>query len=341
MQTILIVDDEPGNLAIMRAILEDSYRLVFARDGREALAAVLKHRPAMVLLDIGLPDIDGYALCRLIKERDATRSIQVIFVTAYTGMEHETAGFEAGSVDYIVKPVSRSVVRARVHAHLSMVRAAALERSHLDAITMLGHAGHYNDTDTGAHIWRMAAYARALATACGWSQDRSAQLELAAPMHDTGKLGIPQSILRKPGPLDASEWVIMKTHPRIGHDILSMSAAPVFQLAAEIALRHHEKWDGSGYPDGLKGQQIPESARIVALADVFDALSMQRPYKQPWPIQQVLSYIEAGAGTHFDPDLVPIFCKILPQLLEIQGRWAEKTGNDIALRVTEALAVSR
>jgi putative two-component system response regulator len=219
-----------------------------------------------------------------------------------------------------------------------MVRAAALERSHLDAITMLGHAGHYNDTDTGAHIWRMAAYARALATACGWSQDRSAQLELAAPMHDTGKLGIPQSILRKPGPLDASEWVIMKTHPRIGHDILSMSAAPVFQLAAEIALRHHEKWDGSGYPDGLKGQQIPESARIVALADVFDALSMQRPYKQPWPIQQVLSYIEAGAGTHFDPDLVPIFCKILPQLLEIQGRWAEKIGNDIALPFAERLS---
>ena len=340
MQTILIVDDEPGNLAIMRAILEDSYRLVFARDGREALAAILKHRPVMVLLDIGLPDIDGYALCRQIKEGDTTHSIQVIFVTAYTDMEHEMAGFEAGSVDYIVKPVSRSVVRARVRAHLSMVRAAALEQSHLDAITMLGHAGHYNDTDTGAHIWRMAAYARALATACGWSFDRSAQLELAAPMHDTGKLGIPQSILRKQGPLDADEWVIMKTHSKIGHDILSMSEATVFRLAAEIALRHHEKWDGSGYPDGLQGKQIPKSARIVALADVFDALSMQRPYKQPWPIDKILAYIEAGAGVHFDPELVPIFCKILPQLVEIQNQWAAKAENDPLLPVAERLCIS-
>jgi putative two-component system response regulator len=339
MQTILIVDDEPDNLAIMRAILQDSYHLVFARDGREALAAVLKHGPAMVLLDIGLPDIDGYALCRKIKERDPSHSIQIIFVTAYTDMAHEMAGFEAGGVDYIVKPVSKPVVRARVRAHLSMVRAAALEQSRLDAIMMLGHAGHYNDTDTGAHIWRMAAYAGALATACGWSDERSAKLELAAPMHDTGKLGIPHAILRKPGPLDASEWVIMKTHSQIGHDILSMSAAPVFQMAAEIALRHHEKWDGSGYPDGLKGEEIPESARIVALADVFDALSMARPYKQPWATEKILAYIEAGAGGHFDPVLVQVFCKILPQLLEIQNRWAIQSAHDMALPVAERLAI--
>jgi len=321
LHTLLIVDDEPGNLAIMRDILADSYKLVFARDGKDTLAAVLKHRPAMVLLDIGLPDIDGYALCRRIKELDASGSVQVIFVTGYTDVQYETAGFDAGGVDYIVKPVSRPVVLARVRAHLSQVRATALEQSHRDAISMLAHAGHYNDTDTGAHIWRMAAYASALARAYGWDAERSAQLELSAPMHDTGKLGIPQAILRKPGPLEAHEWDVMKTHPRIGYDILAMSEAPVFRLAAEIALRHHEKWDGSGYPDGLKGEAIPESARIVALADVFDALSMQRPYKQPWAIEKIMAYVQAGAGAHFDPALVQVFFKILPELLAIQQRW--------------------
>jgi putative two-component system response regulator len=323
-QTILIVDDEPGNLAIMREILADSYKLVFARSGSETLSAVAKHRPAMVLLDIGLPDMNGYDLCREIKLLDATHTIQVIFVTAYTDTAHEAAGFDAGGVDYIVKPVSPPIVRARVGAHLSLVRVAALEQSHRDAILMLGHAGHYNDTDTGAHIWRMAAYARALALGFGWDEERSAQLELAAPMHDTGKLGIPQAILRKPGPLNVQEWMIMKTHPQIGHDILSMSDAPVFQLAAQVALRHHEKWDGNGYPGGIGGKDIPESARIVALADVFDALSMKRPYKEPWAIEQVLEYVHAGAGGHFDPDLVSVFSGILPQLLEIRNQWSEE-----------------
>jgi len=322
IQTILIVDDEPANLAIMGDILANNYKLVFARDGRETLAAVLKHRPAMVLLDIGLPDIDGYELCRQIKEIDTSHTIQIIFVTAYTDMAHETAGFEAGGVDYIVKPVSPPVVRARVAAHLSMVRATTLERSYRDAILMLGQAGHYNDTDTGAHIWRMAAYARALARGYGWDSERSALLELAAPMHDTGKLGIPQAILRKPGPLDEQEWVVMKTHPQIGYDILSKSDAPVFRLAAEVALYHHEKWDGSGYPGEVSGKDIPESARIVALADVFDALSMKRPYKEPWPIERIMTHLDASAGIHFDPQLIHIFSEILPELLDIQSRWA-------------------
>jgi putative two-component system response regulator len=329
-QTILIVDDEPGNLVIMRDILADSYKLVFARNGKETVAAVLKHRPAMVLLDIGLPDTDGYALCRRIKSLDTSGRIQVIFVTGYTDAQHETAGFEAGSVDYITKPVSRPVVRARVRAHLSLVHVTALEQSHHDAISMLAHAGHYNDTDTGTHIWRMAAYANALARACGWDAERSGQLELAAPMHDTGKLGIPQAILRKPGPLDAQEWEVMKTHARIGHNILSRSEAPVFRLAAEVALHHHEKWDGSGYPDGLAGLAIPESARIVALADVFDALSMPRSYKAPWTIGKILDYVQAGSGVHFDPALVRVFCQILPELLDIQKGWAENCVSDVA-----------
>jgi putative two-component system response regulator len=330
-QTILIVDDEPVNLAIMRDILSNDYNLVFAKNGADTLAIVAKHKPAMVLLDIGLPDINGYDLCRKIKQLDSTQAIQVIFITTYTDMKHETAGFDAGGVDYIGKPVSPAIVRARVSSHLSQVRATTLERSYREAILMLGHAGHYNDSDTGAHIWRMAAYAGALAEGFGWSAERSARLELAAPMHDTGKLGVPQSILRKAGALTADEWDVMKTHPQIGYEILNMSDAPVFQLAAEIALRHHEKWDGSGYPDGLVGEKIPESARIVALADVFDALSMKRPYKDAWPIEKIVSHIRASEGTHFDPEIIRAFEKILPRLLEIHEQWVEKEKVDMHL----------
>ncbi len=318
---ILIVDDEPANLAIMRDILCEAYTLVFARNGTETLTAVAKHAPVMVLLDVGLPDINGYDLCRQIKHIDKTGNMQVIFVTGYTDVAHETAGFEAGGVDYIVKPVSPPIVRARVATHLSLVRATLLTQSHRDAILMLGEAGHFNDTDTGAHIWRMAAYARELALGAGWSPEDSDRLELAAPMHDTGKIGIPQGILRKPGPLDEREWAVMKIHPQIGYDILSKSNAPVFQLAAEVALRHHEKWDGSGYPGGVAGENIPQSARIVALADVFDALSMRRSYKEPWPIDKILEHINAGSGAHFDPELVKIFTDILPRLLAIREKW--------------------
>jgi putative two-component system response regulator len=321
---ILVVDDEPGNLAVMRDVLAGSYRLAFARNGVETLAAVQKHQPAMVLLDVGLPDINGYDLCRQIKQADLTHTLQVIFVTGYTDVAHEAAGFDAGGVDYIVKPISPAIVRARVAAHLSMVRATVLEKSYRDAILMLGQAGHFNDTDTGSHIWRMAAYARILAKAVGWDDERCKQLELAAPMHDTGKLGIPHAILRKPGPLNDEEWAVMQTHPQIGYDILCKSDAPVFQLAAEVALHHHEKWDGSGYPAGLRGEAIPQSARIVALADVFDALCMRRPYKEPWSVEQILDYIHADAASHFDPDIVRAFKSILPELMEIRAHWAQR-----------------
>ncbi len=327
LQTILIVDDEPANLALMQTILADSYRLVFARNGAETLAAITKHQPDLVLLDVGLPDTNGYDLCRKIKKLDVAQGLQVIFVTSFADSAHEEAGFDAGGVDYISKPVLPQIVRARVSSQLSMVRATVLEQSYRDAILMLGQAGHYNDTDTGAHIWRMAAYTRLLAQACGWDAEACTQLELAAPMHDTGKIGIPRSILRKPGPLDAQEWGIMKTHPQIGCDILQMSAAPVFKLAAEVAMRHHERWDGTGYPGGLRGEEIPKSARIVALADVFDALSMKRSYKAPWAPEKILAHIQGAAGAHFEPSLVQVFCDILPQFLEVQALWAKEEPN--------------
>ncbi|MDR3436373.1 HD domain-containing phosphohydrolase [Telmatospirillum sp.] len=318
---ILCVDDDPSTLGLMREILQTDHRLVFALSGMGALQAVGKHSPALILLDVQMSDLSGFEVARRLKADPKTEPIPIIFVTSLADEVDEQAGFDSGGVDYITKPISPPIVRARVRTHLSLVRVAALEASHRAAISMLGEAGHYNDTDTGAHIWRMAAFSRLLAQAAGWSDEAASLLELAAPMHDTGKIGIPDAILKKPGRLTADEWVIMKTHSRIGYDILSKNDAPLFQLAAEIALRHHEKWDGSGYPDGLAGDDIPQSARIVAVADVFDALSMRRPYKEPWPLEHILIALDEGAGVHLEAKMVGIFKDILPKIQEVKAHW--------------------
>lgn len=318
---ILCVDDEPCNLGLIRSILQGDYKLVFARSGTEALQAVSKHDPALILLDVEMPGLSGIEVARHLKASATTEHIPIIFVTGLSDEVDEQAGFDAGGVDYITKPVSSPILCARVRTHLSLVRAASLEESHRAAIYMLGEAGHFNDTDTGVHIWRMAAYSRILALAVGWNEEQASLLELAAPMHDMGKIGIPDAILRKPAALDSEEWAIMKTHCRIGYDILRQSKATVFRLAAEIALRHHERWDGSGYPDGLAGDNIPESARIVAVADVFDALTMRRPYKDAWPLDRVLVTLAESAGNHLDAMLVNTFRDILPAVLDIKAQW--------------------
>jgi putative two-component system response regulator len=319
--TVLIVDDEPANLALLRQILSPQYALVFARSGQEALVAAAKHNPALILLDIDMPDMDGYTACRHLKAHPLTESIPVIFVTSLSEIGDETAGFAAGAVDYIVKPVSPPIVHARVRTHLSLVSAKQLAQSYHDAIYMLGEASEFKDTDTGTHIWRMAAYSSALAKASGWDAPACQQLELAAPMHDIGKLGIPDAILHKPGKLDAAEWVVMQTHSEVGYKILSKSSAPLLQMAATIAHYHHEKWDGSGYPAGLAGEAIPEMARIVAVADVFDALCTVRPYKNIWPLDRVMDTLQSSAGHHFEPRLIENFTRILPQILAIKDEW--------------------
>lgn len=322
---ILIVDDEPGNLALLRVILAPEYPLVFARNGHEALAAASKHRPALVLLDIRMPDMDGYTVCRTLKANRQMQHVPVLFVTDLAETGDEAAGFAAGGVDYIVKPVSPAIVRARVRTHLSLVSVTQLERSYYDAIYMLGKASHFKDADTGAHIWRMANYCATLAAASGWRADACEQIRLAAPLHDIGKLGIPDAILNKPGQLDAAERKVMEAHTVIGHKILLNSTAPILQMAATIALHHHERWDGGGYPQGLAGDAIPEVARIVAIADVFDALSMTRPYKDGWPLERVMDTLLAGAGTQFDPRLIALFDRVVPEIVAIRDRWDPST----------------
>ena len=214
-------------------------------------------------------------------------------------------------------------MRARVRIHLSLVRLDELRETRLQIVQRLGRAAEYKDNETGMHVIRMSHFAHRLALAAGCSPAWAEDLLNAAPMHDVGKIGIPDAVLRKPGPQDAAEWATMRRHPEIGAEIMGEHPSGVLQLAREIALAHHEKWDGSGYPRGLAGEAIPLSARIVAIADVFDALTTRRPYKEPWPVQEAMNHIAAQAGKHFDPALVALFAPLLPQLLEIRARWAE------------------
>ncbi len=320
---LLLVDDEPTNLQVLRHVLQADYRLLFATDGERALQVAREQRPDLVLLDIMMPHMDGYAVCRALKADAATASIPVIFITALTDSQDETAGFDVGGVDYLTKPVSPPVVRARVRTHLSLVRMDELRETRLQIVQRLGRAAEYKDNETGLHVIRMSHFSQLLALAAGCSPAWAEDLLNAAPMHDVGKIGIPDAVLRKPGPLDADEWATMRRHPEIGAEIIGEYPSGVLQLAREIALAHHEKWDGSGYPRGLAGEAIPVSARIVAVADVFDALTTRRPYKEPWPVQDALDHITAQAGKHFDPALVALFAPLLPQLLEIRARWSD------------------
>ena len=320
---LLLVDDEPTNLQVLRHVLQADYRLLFATDGARALQVAREQLPQLILLDIMMPGMDGYAVCRALKADPATAGIPVIFITALDDSQDETAGFDVGGVDYLTKPVSPPVVRARVRTHLSLVRMDELRETRLQIVQRLGRAAEYKDNETGMHVIRMSHFSQLLALAAGCSPAWAEDLLNAAPMHDVGKIGIPDAVLRKPGPLDADEWATMRRHPEIGAEIIGEHPSGVLQLAREIALAHHEKWDGSGYPRGLAGEAIPLSARIVAIADVFDALTTRRPYKEPWPVQDALDHIAAQAGKHFDPALVALFAPLLPQLLEIRARWAE------------------
>jgi putative two-component system response regulator len=320
---ILAVDDEASNLQLLRHILQDQYRLLFAKDGPRALELARQEQPQLILLDVMMPGMTGYETCRLLKADAATAAIPVIFVTALSEAADEVVGFDAGAVDYITKPVSPPIVRARVRTHLSLVNIDELKRTRLEIVQRLGLAAEYKDNETGLHVIRMSHYSRILGLALGMSEDEADDLLHAAPMHDVGKIGIPDNILRKPGPLDAEEWKVMQSHAVIGGDIIGRHASGMLAMAHTLAVTHHEKWDGSGYPNGLAGDEIPLVGRIVAIADVFDALTSARPYKQAWPIEKAVEYLEQQRGKHFEPRLVDLFLKQMPALLEVKERWAE------------------
>lgn len=335
-QVILVVDDVPANIDVLSEILRPTYQVKVVTNGPMALKiAMASEPPDLILLDIMMPEMDGYEVCRQLKANVSTRNIPVIFVSAMDEVKDETKGFELGAVDYITKPVSPPIVKARVKTHLELLdqnrslekkviqRTAEITETRLQIIHCLSTAAEYRDEETGTHIYRMSHYSRIIALAAGMSAEEADLLLQAAPMHDVGKIGIPDRILLKPGKLDADEWKIMKTHTTIGGKIIGEHSSELLKVARLVALTHHEKWDGTGYPQGLAGEDIPLTGRIVMLADVFDALTSERPYKKAWSEADAIREIEHGSGTHFDPSLVAAFMKALPEILEVKNNGTE------------------
>jgi putative two-component system response regulator len=335
--TVLVVDDTPENLDVLKGILSPDYQVKAAINGQLALKIAAKTpQPDLILLDIMMPEMDGYEVCHQLKSDPLTMKIPVIFVTAKTEVADEQKGFDLGAVDYITKPVSPPLVLARARAQLALYdqarhletlveeRTAQLQQTRLEVIRRLGRAAEYKDNETGTHVIRMSWFCRFIAEALGMPDDWCELLYNAAPMHDIGKIGIPDRVLLKPGKLDAEEWEIMKRHAEYGAKIIGDHESPLLATAREIALYHHEKWDGSGYPHGLKGEDIPLTARIVAVADVFDALTSERPYKKAWSEEDAVALLEREAGKHFDPKLVPLMIDSLPRVREVQQSYRDK-----------------
>lgn len=372
---ILVVDDAPENLELMDDLLADEYRVKVAASGERGLKlAHAQPQPDLILLDVMMPDMDGFEVCKRLKADSETAHIPIIFLTAKSDQADEARGLANGAVDYILKPISPPIVHARVKAHLALKSAAdflrdrnayleqevarrteearrrAEEARVAQEMTMIALASiaETRDNETGNHILRTQHYVRALAQRARLDSRFADALEdevidllfKAAPLHDVGKVGIPDRILLKPGKLTPNEFELMKTHTTLGYEAIEKAMKrvgqriPVLEKAAEIALSHQEKWDGSGYPQGLSGEEIPLSARLMALADVYDALISRRVYKEPMPHEQAMRIMVDGRGKHFDPELLDAFVSIEHEVHAIAKRY-EDSEHD--LEITRAL----
>jgi putative two-component system response regulator len=333
---ILIIDDQIENIDVLKEILEDQYVIYAIKDSTKVVEFVKKNPPDIILLDIMMPEIDGYELCITLKKDPLSSKIPIIFITADSSIDSEEKGLKLGAVDYITKPIKPAVVRARVETHLELYtfrreleekvlqRTKEIEDTKLQIIRILGRAAEFKDNETGMHVIRMSHYSRLIASVLFPDDKKWVDLIFkAAPMHDIGKIGIPDHILQKEGSLDEDEWKIMKDHPNFGAEIIGDDKNELLRLAGEIALAHHEKYDGTGYPRGLKGKDIPLSARIITIADVFDALTTKRPYKEAWDTQTALQYMEKNTGKHFDPEIFAVFKSIIPQVMQIKEKYSE------------------
>jgi putative two-component system response regulator len=355
--TVLVVDDTPDNLALMSSLLKDRYRVKVANSGEKALQIVRGDDPPdLILLDIMMPGLSGYQVCAEIKDDLERRDIPIIFLTAMTAEEDEQRGLDMGAVDYITKPISPPITLARVAAHLKLKAASDFLRDQNDYleseverrtrevnaiqdVTILAMASlaETRDSDTGNHIRRTQYYVKALAERLQDHPrfrhylDRATieRLFKSAPLHDIGKVGIPDRILLKRGKLDADEFAVMRTHTTLGRDAIAHAeqrlGTPVefLSLAKEIAYTHQEKWDGTGYPDGISGDDIPIGGRLMAVADVYDALVSRRVYKEGMPHDEAIAILAMGRGTHFDPDVLDAFLDIGEEVEAIAARFTD------------------
>ncbi|MGB4074693.1 HD-GYP domain-containing protein [Pseudomonas sp.] len=365
--TLLVVDDVPANLHLMSELLCVDYHVRVAADGAKALQIARRNAPDLILLDVMMPDMDGYEVCRQLQIDALTREIPVLFLTAKDQAKDEQHGLELGASDYLSKPIEPATLLARVRSQLRLKSAADQLRSrnaYLDqevaqrtcelqavhdvTILALASLAETRDNETGNHLRRTQNYVRVLAQKLAEQPRFAAQLDeqaiellyKSAPLHDIGKVGIPDHILLKPGRFEPAEFEVMKHHPRLGYQALvhaeEMLGAPVpfLRIAKEIALSHHEKWDGSGYPQGLAGEAIPLSARLMAVADVYDAVISRRVYKPEMPHAKAAEIIREGCGGHFDPAVVEAFLSLQETFQEIAQRYAD-TDESLQVKVQQ------
>ena len=338
---ILLVDDTKANIDILVQTLKEDYKLGVALNGTKAIDYALANRLDLILLDIVMPDMDGFEVCRRLKETPSTAAIPIIFITAMGDPEHKREGLTIGAVDYITKPFDISEVKARVKTHLSLkmaqetlknknlileekvkMRTRELKETQVEIINRLSLASKFRDCGTGQNVIRISILAEMLGKKAGLAGDDAERLALSSTLHDAGKIGISDAILMKAGKLSKKEWEEMKRHTTIGSRLLSGSKSPLIRDARTIALTHHEHWDGGGYPEGLCGEEIPLIGRIVAICDVFDALISQRPHKVPWPLERAFAEIKAMAGTHFDPELTALFLGMREAVVDLVEKTA-------------------
>ncbi len=341
---ILIVDDEPVNLKLLDKMLsaQGYSNLVLIQDPRQVIDIYQQQPTDLILLDINMPHLDGFAVLEQLKALDAPLLPPVVILTAQHGQDFLLRALNAGARDFVTKPFDRNELLARVRnmldAHLAhrlvydqkdvldemvKIRTEELCRTRLQVVQRLGRAAEFRDNETGNHILRMSHISALLAKSIGWNEADCELMLHASPMHDIGKIGIPDHILLKPGKFEPGEWEIMKTHAVIGAKILEGDDSDLMKCAREIAVTHHEKWNGTGYPYGLSGEAIPLSGRIAALADVFDALTSVRPYKKAWTVEDAIGLIKDNSGTQFDPNLVQVFLEQLPKILKICQEFSE------------------
>lgn len=323
-QRILIVDDTPFNIKVLNELLRDQYHVSVATNGPDALKLVVsKNKPDLILLDILMPDMDGYEVIKRLKRNPETENIPVLFITAKSEVVDEAIGLYLGAVDYLTKPINPPIVKARIKAHMNLhlyqenlekvvdARTKQLRNGYIDTVHRLTLASEYKDEETGSHIRRVSFYTKELAQRLWIHSTFAETIFYASPMHDIGKVAIPDSVLLKQGPLNDEEWVTMKTHAEIGAKILEGSDSPFLEMAVDIARGHHERWDGKGYPKGLKGSKIPLTARIMNISDQYDAIRSKRPYKPAFDHEKTVSIITKGDGRtmpdHFDPDVLRAF----------------------------------
>ena len=342
---ILIVDDNQTNVQLLEMLLqmENFENVQSTMDPRDVVGLHQEHNFDLILLDIRMPHMDGFQVMEALKDIHKEDYLPIIILTAQQDMETRLRALELGAKDFLTKPFDRLEVLHRIENMLEVRhlynqqskqseileqkvrdRTNEIMTTRLEIIQRLGRAGEYRDNETGMHVIRMSKSCQRLAIAIGLSEGHAEQIFQASPMHDVGKIGIPDHILLKPGKLGAEEWEIMKSHAEIGADIIGEHDSGLMIMAREIALTHHEKWDGSGYPKGLRAEQIPIEGRIAAVCDVFDALTSARPYKDPWPIEKAMALIQDEADKHFDPDLVKHFVSIQDQIIRIRDKYSDE-----------------